>query len=152
MIILPTATPPGSFQTSNSETASANYASEVLLMGDISACDSYFFLTDDPENLQKACQIFANPDGSRPDDSDNSVEGKVIPWADCRALTDMNLGSYTVYAAGREISGDSQELLSGLSLGRRCFYSGKNIDYRSQCDELWSRLTDTTNVQKGYGY
>lgn len=141
-----------SFQSSDPETSSLNYASEVLLMGDISVCDSYFFLTDDPGNLQKACQIFANPDGSCPDDSDVSAEGKVILWADCSDLANMDLGTYTVSAAGSEITGDNQELLSGLSLGRRCFHSDKSSDCRSQCDELWSRLCGTAKVQKGYDY
>lgn len=136
------------FQTTDSGTVTTNYTSEVLLLGDISSCDSYLFLTDDPENLQKSCQIFANPDGSCPADSDDSPEGKVILWKDCSTLTDMELGSYTVAAAGGEITGDNQELLSGLSLGRRCFYSDSTGDSRRQCDELWNQLISTANVQK----
>ena len=136
-----------SFQAPDPETASSNYTSEVLLMGDISACDSYFFLTDDPENLQKAFQIFADSDGSCPDASDISPEGKVLLWANCSALTDMELGSYTVAAAGNEITGESQELLSELSLGRRCFYSEKTVNSYSQCNELWNSLIETANVQ-----
>lgn len=135
------------FRAADPDSASVNYASEVLLMSDISACDSYFFLTDDPENLQNSYQIFANCDGSCPDDSDSSVEDKVILWTDCSALTDMELGSYTVTAAGNEITGESQELLSRLSLGRRCFYSGKTVDHLSQCDALWKELNGSAKIQ-----
>lgn len=134
-----------SFRDANPGASSAGYASEVLLMADISVCDSYFFLTDDPDNLQKACQIFANPDGSCPDDSDDSPEGKVILWTDCGALADRDLGSYTATIAGIEMTGDNLELLSGLSLGRRYFSPGKEVDCISQCDELWNRLIGTVN-------
>lgn len=135
------------FQASDPGTASAGYGAEVLLMGDISACDSYFFLTDDPENLQKACQIFANPDGSCPDDSDDSPAGKVILWADCAALAGTDPGSCTLTAAGSEAAGDNPDPLSGLSLGRRCFYTGKTVDSYSQCEELWDRLIAASNVK-----
>lgn len=127
------------FRSADSEAVSTNYTSEVLLMADLSACESYFFLTDDPEALQQGFQLFACPDGSAPDESDISVADKVVLWADCSALTDMDLGSYTV--AGSEITGDSQELLSGLSLGRRYFVGDKAFDSISQCNELWDRIS-----------
>ena len=129
------------FRSADSEAASTNYTSEIQLMADLSACESYFFLTDDPEALQQGLQIFAGPDGSAPDETDVSVADKVLLWADCSALTDMDLGSYTISVAGSEITGDSQELLSGLSLGRRYFVGGKTIDSISQCDELWNRIS-----------
>lgn len=136
-----------SAQTDDVETALYGYSSEVLLMGDISACDSYFFLTDDPEYLQKAFQILADPDGSPPDDEDISVEGKAVLWTDCTALNGMELGSYTALISGSEVTGENQELVSGLSLGRRYFYDEKTVDYLSQCNELWDKLMATVNVQ-----
>ena len=119
-------------------------------MADISACESYFFLTDDPDTLQQSFQILANPDGSCPAETDHSAEGKTVLWSDCPALSEMDLGSYTFVAAGIETTGDSQELLSGLRLGRRCFYSEKADDSISQCDELWNKITGTIDAQKGY--
>lgn len=132
----------------NPEAASYNYSSEVVLMGDLSTGESYFFLTENPEYLQKTFQIFANPDGSCPDEDDISVEDKTVLWADCGALTAMNLGSYTVSAAGAEISGDNQELLSGLYLGRRYFYTDKTVDCLNQCDALWNTIVSTKDMQK----
>lgn len=134
---------------SDPETAISSYSSEVRLMADISACESYFFLTDDPDTLQQSFQILANPDGSCPDETDYSAEGKTVLWSDCPALSEMDLGSYAFVVAGTETTGDSQELLSRLRLGRRCFYSEKVVDSISQCEELWNKITGTKDVQKG---
>lgn len=135
---------------SDPEAALSSYSSEVRLMADISACESYFFLTDDPDTLQQNFQILANPDGSCPDETDHSAEDKTVLWSDCPALSGMDLGSYTFVAAGIETTGDSQELLSGLRLGRRCFYSEKAVDSISQRDELWNTIIGTIDAQKGY--
>ncbi|MBD5550065.1 MAG: hypothetical protein HDQ96_02665 [Lachnospiraceae bacterium] len=132
-----------SSDTSDYETASYSYSSEVLLMGDISSCDSYFFLTDDPGYLQRGFQILADPDGSCPDETDDSVDDKVVCWTDCSVLAGMDLGSYTAVISGSEVTGDNQELLSGLYLGRRYFYSDKTVDSLSQCDTLWNTIIST---------
>lgn len=133
---------------SESEMTSALYTTQVRVTGDISACQSYFFLTDDPEGLQSGFQILANPDGSCPDESDYSYEDKVVLWTDCSALADMDLGSYSTVVAGIEMTGDNQELLSGLYLGRRYFYTDKTVDSLSQCDALWNTIVSTKNVRK----
>lgn len=134
----------------NSEAVLSSYSSEIRLMADISACESYFFLTDDPETLQQNFQILANPDGSCPDEADYSAEGKTVLWSECPALSEMDLGPYTYVIAGNEMTGDSQELLSGLYLGRRCFYSDKTGDSLGQCDELWNAITGTKDGQNEY--
>jgi hypothetical protein len=135
-------------RSSDPQTASTNYTSEVRLMGDISACQSYFFLTDDPEALQQSFQLFAAPDGSAPDEADVSTADKVILWADSRTLADMPLGSYTIPLGENNITGDSQEFLSGLSLGRRYFASGKTVDSLSQCDALWKTIINSVSVEE----
>lgn len=124
----------------DAETAYYQYASEITLMGDISSCESYLFLLEDPQSFQQEFQILAEPDGSCPGDADYSVDGKVIRWADCPLLSSADLGSYTILAAGQEITGSSQELLSGLYLGRRCFYNDKTTDNREACDSFWQLL------------
>lgn len=124
----------------DAETAYYQYASEITLMGDISSCESYLFLLEDPQSFQQEFQILAEPDGSCPGDADYSVDGKVIRWADCPLLSSADLGSYTILAAGQEITGSSQELLSGLYLGRRCFYNDKTTDNPETCDSFWQLL------------
>ena len=101
-----------------------NYASDTLLIADIEAGDSYFFLTDDPRGLQRAYQILANPDGSPPAETDFGVDGKAIPLADCPALFVL-----TEY-----------ETLRDVSVARRCFY-GDAAAQQAQNDALWQVLT-----------
>ncbi len=100
-----------------------NYAADVTLVADISAGESYFFLAENPAELQKNYQIFAMPDGSAPGEDDESVEGKVIRWSDCPALAGLDI---------------DQERLENLWVGRRCFYG--EASHESD-DALWSVIT-----------
>lgn len=119
------------------------YASEVSLIGDISSCESYFFLLDDPARFQKQYQILALPDGSCPGEEDHSAEGKFLAWTDCKALAEMELGTYSAMISGQTVSGDVQELLSGLFLGRRCFYNDNTTENAAQCAVLWDTVITT---------
>lgn len=121
----------------DAETAYYEYASEISLIGDISECESYFFLMDSPDQFQKEFQLLALPDGSCPDSADYSTTDKVIPWTSCPALSEMELGAYSTVISGETISGNSQELLSKLYLGRRCFFTDKLTDNADKCSELW---------------
>lgn len=103
------------------------YASEVTLIGDISDCESYFFLMEDPTQFQRSFQLLAAADGSCPADGDFSIEDKVILWSDCPLLVKTD-------------SGNSQELLSGLFIGRRCFVTEDRTDYADKCSALWDML------------
>ena len=105
--------------------ASFAYASEIALIGDIEVCESYFFLMEDPERIQKEYQVLA----------------EVIPWTDCAAFADMDLGSYSIDILGQTISGENQELLSKLFIGRRCFYNDATTDNAESCADLWNLLT-----------
>ena len=130
----------GNTSAEDVEASYYQYASEITLIADISSCESYLFLLEDPRSFQREFQILAEPDGSCPGNADYSVDGKVIRWAECPLLSSADLGSYTILAAGREITGSSQELLSGLYVGRRCFYNDKATDNREACDSLWKLL------------
>lgn len=120
------------------------YGSEIPLIGDISACNSFFFLTDDPDNLQQTVQIFSDLDGNSPDDDDYSTEGKVIAWVDCPILAGMELGEYNTtpgYDEGTIIT--NQELLSDLYIGRRSFYNDKVSANYDKCCELWELIRNS---------
>ncbi len=125
------------------EAAYDEYTSEIALIGDISDCDSYFFLMDDPEDFQREFQILAQPDGSCPDGLDYSADGKAFLWSDCAALSDLELGSYSVTALGEKTSGSSRELMSKLYIGRRCFFTDTKTKYAKQCNELWNAIITT---------
>lgn len=122
------------------ETSNYEYASEISLIGDISNCESYFFLMDDPEQFQRNFQLLACSDGTCPADTDYSSEGKVILWADCLLLSEMNLGTYSTFVLGEEIAGNNQELLSGLFIGRRCFFTDAVTKHARECSDLWDAL------------
>lgn len=117
---------------------------DLPLIGDIDNCDSYFFLMDDPEAVQAGYHLLANEDGSCPEDSDYSIEGKVCALAGIPLFSDADLGTYTDIVLGQETSGSNKDLLSGLFLGRRCFYNGETALHADQCSELWDTLTDHT--------
>lgn len=130
----------------DAETAYYEYGGEIALIGDISDCESYFFLTDDPDGLQREFQILACRDGSCPDEMDYSTEGKVISWGECPMLCETELGSYTAISLGQEITGSNQELLSGLSLGRRCFYMEDTVENAAECEELWKLMLEESHL------
>lgn len=127
-------------QSADPETMYYEYGSEITLIGDINDCESYFFLMDNPESFQRKYHILASPDGSCPAETDNSVKGKVIAWHDNSILSEMNLGSYSDTILGQISSGDNQELLSGLFLGRRCFYTDTISKNSEHCSKLWDFL------------
>ncbi len=132
----------GNSQSADSDAHYYGTASEITLIGDISDCDSYFFLPENPDSFQQTHQLLANPDGSCPDKADDSTSDKALPWSDCPALSGLELGSYSTSLFGQRTTGDSQELLARLYLGRRCFYTGTMTDNAEQCSALWSLLTD----------
>ena len=126
--------------TTDVDTAYYQYASEITLIGDISDCESYFFLMEDPQDFQREYQLLALPDGSCPDETDYSIEDKVIAWSDCPILAEMELGNYTEITMGETTTGSNQELLAGLSLGRRCFFTDAATDNLPECSDLWDML------------
>ncbi len=127
-------------QAVSPEAAQYQYASEIALIGDISNCESYLFLLEDPQDFQQEYQLLAAPDGSCPGEADYSTQDKAIRWADCPLLSEAEMGGCTETAAGEDPAGSSQELLKDLYLGRRCFYTDKTVDNLEDCDELWHKL------------
>lgn len=126
--------------TTDVDTAYYQYASEITLIGDISDCESYFFLLEDPQDFQREYQLLALPDGGCPDEKDYSTEDKVIIWADCPVLAEMELSSDTESTMGQTPTESNRELLSKLSLGRRCFYTDAVTDNLQECSDLWDML------------
>ena len=120
------------------------YGNEIPLIGDISSCDSFFFLTDDPDSLQQMVQIFSDLDGNSPDEQDYSTEDKVIAWADCPILSGMELGEYDAsFGLDENAVINNQELLTGLYIGRRAFYGDKVSANYEECCELWELIRNS---------
>lgn len=104
-----------------------NYAADTTLLADITAGESYLFLTEDPDGVQRAYQIFARADGSPPEESDYKAMDKVFRWGDCPALAGLDV---------------EQSAFENLYLGRRCFYDEKQAAAQSGNELLWERLTE----------
>ncbi|MCH5344659.1 MAG: hypothetical protein J1E64_11515 [Acetatifactor sp.] len=119
----------GDSNTTDVDMAYYQYASEITLIGDISDCESYFFLLEDPQDFQRQYQLLARPDGSCPDETDYSIEDKIITWSNCPILSEMESVS---------------ELPADLSLGRRCFYTDTVTDNLQECSDLWEMLYHST--------
>ena len=104
-----------------------NYASDVVLVADISEAESYFFIVEDPLDLQLHYQLFAKDDGSPPEDDDFETEDKVFPWSGCPVLSKLPV---------------DQEPLNSLYIGRRCFYNEKQAQGQEANDALWRTITE----------
>ena len=117
------------------------YASSTKLMADITACDSYLFLLEDPEAFQRNYQVL------RPLAGEAAREGAAweecaLAWTHCPVLAGLDLGTYKETLLDREVSGDSQERLAGLYIARRGFWTDRTAAFPEACDGLWDRLTE----------
>ena len=113
----------------------------VTLMADLLDCESYFFLLEDPDWFQANYQALCRLDGSLPDQF-GSADGTYLAWTDCPALAGTELGGYSYQLMGETISGSSDELVSGLYLARRGFWTEKTAPYPEGCGALWDSLTE----------
>ena len=118
------------------------YAADVTLIADITNGDSYFFLLEDPAAFQRAYQALAGPDGSLPEGSDHSIDGRVFQWSDCPVLAGLELGGFEEEYLGQSLTGDNQELLSRLYFGRRGFYDEKQAVKQGANEAFWGILTE----------
>lgn len=98
-----------------------NSAEQTRLLADMTAGDSYFFLLEDPNAVQKSYQILADRDGTPPEETDFEAMDKVL------RLDALSL--------------PVPELCSGLYLGRRCFYEEKQLAAHSADAAFWEILS-----------
>ena len=103
------------------------YADSITLAADIDMGESFFYLSDDPEFLQQAYQLYSFPDGTPPGEDDYDVSGKVFRWADCPVL------------AGLEVD---QEAMAGVYIGRRVFYKEDQIKKLGPSEALWAIILE----------
>ena len=114
---------------------------DKLKLPDLDACDSYFFLLEDPAAFQKTYQVLCRLDGSLPEETDQDYETCYLSWEQCPVLADLPVGNYSETVLGQEVSGSSQELLSGLFVARRGFWTERTCDYVQACGVLWETIT-----------
>lgn len=100
-----------------------NSAANTRLLADITAGDSFFFLVEDPQSVQRSYQIFANLDGTPPADGDYDAMDKVFRLSELPALAKL-------------------DGVSALYLGRRCFYDEHHSASQAPNDAFWNVLTE----------
>lgn len=116
---------------------SLDYSAQVQLAADIENCTSFFFLMEDPRQFQEDYQILTCLDGSYPEE----IEGEMyLAWIESPVLSGLSLGEYTVETLEQTYSGSSQDVLSGLYIGRRGFWQEKTCAHLEGCEALWSKL------------
>lgn len=120
----------------------AAYSYEIKLTGDLLDCESYLFLIENPEQFQRSYHSLCRLDGSLPDDGDFSYENVCLAWSQCPVLTQMELGDFSYSVMGEAVSGSSQEVLSGLYIARRGFWTEKTVPNIEGCNALWEKLTE----------
>lgn len=130
------------YVTTGGTDAEVAAATEVLLMGDVLECDSYFFLLDDPAGFQRKYHCLCRTDGSLPEDFDLSSDETFYHWADCPVLAGMELGSYEYESLGQTVRGESRALVEPLGIARRGFWTEDTCAYPEGCGELWDKLTE----------
>lgn len=126
---------------SSGEGAVYTYAGSTRLMADLDSCESYFFLLEDPAAFQENYQVLRRLDGSLPEETDQDDESCYLSWSQCPVLQELPLGEYSEKILDQEICGDSQELLSSLSVARRGFWTERTCAYAEECDALWGTIT-----------
>ena len=79
-------------------------------------------------------------DGTLPENP-SDAEGTFLPWTACPVLAGAELGEYSYHLMGETVTGSSDELVSGLYLARRGFWTEKTSPYPAGCEALWNELT-----------
>jgi len=119
-----------------------SYGTQVTMLADITEAESHFFLLEDPVDFQLSYQILANLDGSIPAEDDFEAMNKVYRWADCPALASLELGTYEDSYLDITETGEIQNLLEDLYLGRRYFYDPGQQKNPEADNELWLAMTE----------
>lgn len=114
---------------------------EARLAGDLQLGKNFFLLSDNPEEFQRVYQFYAFLDGSMPNESDYSIDGKVIPLMDCPVVAETDFGTYVKSNSRGSVTLDNNEILGRLYLGRRCTYNDTTVKYQQTCFEFWDELT-----------
>ena len=116
-------------------------AASVQLMVDVAEQESFLFLLENPAEFQQGYHTLCRLDGSLPEEADNSAEDCVLAWSQCPVLAGMDLGEYAYDLLGGTISGDSQEFMSRLFIGRRGFWADDTPEFQAGYTALWEKLT-----------
>lgn len=126
------------------ETVRLAQASQINLIADIQAADSFLFLLDDPKDFQEGYTILSYPDGALPEEGDLSADGTYLAWTECPVLSALDLGNYAGNFLSGDVTIDHQDIMSRLYIARRGFWSDKTCENLEGCEALWAKLREGT--------
>lgn len=109
-------------------TAYYGYASEIKLQADIIGCDSFVFISEDPEDVQRRYQILADSAGNLPENNNYSAEGRAFLWSDSPALDAM------------ELTEETRRAVSDLYVSRRGYADISKVPFYDKNNEFWQKL------------
>lgn len=118
----------------------SNQAAQIQLMVDATNCTSFIFLMEKPEEFQKSFELLAYPDGTEPPMNAQPDEGLWYAWTDCPVLTGLELGGYSKVVVQETVTGENQQLLSGLYIARR-IAPMNGFDTMEANVAFWEKLT-----------
>ena len=128
----------------NTDNMMYSYAADMTVLADITEGESTFFLLEDPVSFQLSFQVLANPDGSIPADDEFMALDKVFLWKNCPALASLELGMFEDKFLDLTETGEIQDILSGLYLGRRYYYDPDQQKDPQGDNALWLAMTEGT--------
>ena len=100
------------------------------LTTDINACESYFFILENPEDFQYTFGLLQYLNGALPALDDYSADGKTIPLSRSKLFADALSG----------LDAGSAEFMGSLSIGVRGFWTGKTCENPEENAALWQML------------
>lgn len=113
---------------------------EMARVTHLTANDNFLYLLEDPEDFQERYLMLTYRDGTRPEEGTEPEEPLWYAWKDCKALAELPLGKYqTGTSDGEPTTADSQELLSGLYIGRASC-SGWSEEEAAAYTQIWQNL------------
>ena len=124
------------------EDTERGYASSLLLQGNIETVESMIFLLEDPALFQATFPILCRADGTLVEDTPDSDVPLYYRWADCPALTELQMPNFEVPVISGTIEGDCQKALAELGVARRGLWDDGVNDSILGAIALWERMTE----------
>lgn len=124
------------------EDTERGYASSMLLQGNIETVESMIFLLEDPALFQATFPILCRADGTLVEDTPESQVPLFYRWADCPALTGLQMPNFEVPVISGTIEGDCQKALAELGVARRGLWDDGMNDSIRGAIALWERMTE----------
>lgn len=118
------------------------YAADMTVLADITEGESTFFLLENPVDFQISFQVLAHLDGSAPAEDDFEALDKVFLWQNCPALASLELGTFEDNYLDITETGEIQDLLANLYLGRRFFYDPGQQSHPGADNAFWAAMTE----------